>query len=485
MRYICIHGHFYQPPRENPWTNHIDIQSSAAPFANWNQRITQECYMANTKAEILDSNGKVVQRVNNYHHISFNFGPTLLRWFDNEHSNFVEKLVQADKDSISKYGSGTAIAQVFHHAILPLCTLEDKRTEVKWGIADFQKRFGRKPEGIWLAETAVDLETLEVLVENDILFTILAPRQAKAILVGESYQEIQEHQLDTSRPYWCQLPNGKKIALFFYNGEIAMDIAFRGALNNGERFAQKLHDIARKLPENALLHCATDGESYGHHHRYGEMALAFCVETLKTYDDVQMINYSAYLKKFPPTQYIEIQEVSSWSCAHGVGRWSANCGCCIDPQMQNQQEWRKHLRTALNLLRDRSLEWAISEVNKVQIDFFELRNYWGSASTTYEEIALMGRLSSKMLRENEITEIQFWMVQQELALKMFTSCGWFFDTPVGLEPIQILRYAKLLIEMLEIKDKNRCLLIKLDFLDALSLIQYKGQSGYDIWKKLV
>ena len=479
-RYICIHGHFYQPPRENPWTGTIDIQPSAAPFANWNLRIADECYLANTRAKILNEDGSIDKYVNNYEFLSYNFGPTLLRWFDEYVPELSQGLVDADVKSIARFGHGTAIAQVYHHSILPLCDIHDKRTEVAWGMADFQKRYGRKPEGIWLSETAADIETLEVLAEYGILFTILAPRQAKAIAEIENQSsndwiDVDEGNLDTSCPYLCTLPSGKTINIFFYHGDLAMEVAFRGALDNGEQFAKRIYDVAQNFSENALLHYATDGESYGHHHRYGEMALAYCYQTLDDMEGIEPINYATYLHRFPPTKFVQIHAPSSWSCVHGVGRWSENCGCVIDGKNTGNQQWRVHLRNALNALRDATRRIFVEQCSTLIQDPLKFRHEWLRAT--------LGREQDLLIYENCVTqptkigfeEIRFWMEQQKLALMMFTSCGWFFDTAMGLEPVQILRYAKKLIEMTKTKTD-------LEFEKAFLIELYKISKEENGWK---
>lgn len=506
MKYVCIHGHFYQPPRENPWTGKIDIQPSASPFSNWNFRIANECYIPNARAKILDDKGDIVQRVSNYDRMSYNFGPTLLRWFDENIPVLSKALVLSDKDSIARYGHGTAMAQAFHHSILPLANREDKRTEICWGIIDFEQRFQRKPEGMWLAETAVDTETLEILAEQGILFTILAPRQAKAIAplqnIGHmkknttknstiAWQEVHEHSIDTSVPYLCVLPSGRSIALYFYQPDLSMEIAFRGALHNGEQFAHRIKDMTQHIGENGLLHCATDGESYGHHHKSGEMALAYCFTTLDHLEDISLINYATHLALYPPTQQVQIHEASSWSCYHGVGRWSANCGCVIDPAMHNRQEWRTHLRTALNVLRDETRVLFEEAMQKYKILYWNLRDIWILAKTPEEQASLIGSMCQRPMQQTEIDEIRFWMEQQRLALMMFTSCGWFFDTASGLEPVQILRYAKKMLEMLG--ENNRVSSEKIETITtcftrelyAISFVENGKYSGEDIWTQLV
>ena len=293
-KYICIHGHFYQPPRENAWLEEIQNQVSAAPFNNWNERINYECYAPNRAARILNNSGQIREIVNNYENISFNIGPTLMSWMEeNDMPSYLE-IIEADKKSVkANNGHGNAMAQIYNHIIMPLANAEDKLTQVKWGIYDFESRFGRKPEGMWLSETAVDTATLEVLSSEGILFTILAPRQLAAIRkMGENdWVDINESNIDTTHPYKVLLPSGNQISIFFYDGVISQKVAFDGILNDGEVFANAFIQAGEKAPDNALINIATDGESYGHHHHYGEMALSSCIEHINKNPNFIITNY--------------------------------------------------------------------------------------------------------------------------------------------------------------------------------------------------
>ena len=437
MPRVCIHGHFYQPPREDPWTGSIHPQSSALPFADWNQRITAECYRSNGRAAILDSTAQVSARVNTYKYISFNFGATLLRWMHQHAPDVIEDLVEADRSSQARLGHGNAVAQAYHHSILPLANARDKQTEVLWGVRDFEHRFGRTPEGMWLAETAVDTPTLEVLARHGVRFVILAPRQAQAVRGPESeaWAPVDADSLDTARPYTVELPSGARIAAFFYSAAPAQGVAFGGWLDNGEKMA---HHLAAS--EGPLVHFATDGESYGHHHRHGEMGLAYCIRTLSEDLGIELTNYARELTDHPPTHTAKIHEASSWSCAHGIGRWSTNCGCSIDPARSGQQEWRPILRGAMNSLRDELAEFYIQRMAALGEDPWDMRDRYvhhllGSehgVRVAQDPIPVRGPGRSELLKLLEL---------QRHALMMFTSCGWFFDDPGGLEAVQILRYA--------------------------------------------
>jgi alpha-amylase/alpha-mannosidase (GH57 family) len=279
-RYVCIHGHFYQPPRENPWLEDVELQDSAYPYHDWNQRITDECYRQNAVSRILNSKKEIVDIVNNYSRISFDFGPTLLSWLQKHEGDVYKSILDADKESQKHFdGHGAAIAQAYNHMIMPLANTRDKHTQVIWGIYDFEQRFNRKPEGMWLPETAVDIETLEVLAEHEIAFTILAPHQAARIrrIDSDQWQQVEANNLNTTIPYLCRLPSGKTINLFFYIGSFSQDVAYGTMLDRGDIFAEKLvATLNGSDQEDQLAHIATDGETYGHHHRHADMALAYC-----------------------------------------------------------------------------------------------------------------------------------------------------------------------------------------------------------------
>lgn len=316
-RYICLHGHFYQPPRENPWLEAIEIQDSAYPYHDWNERITAECYAPNAASRILDGEGRIVRIVNNYSKISFNFGPTVLSWLADNAAPVYQGLLDADKKSQELFsGHGSALAQVYNHMIMPLANRRDKRTQIVWGLRDFETRFGRKPEGMWLSETAVDLDTLDLLSENGIQFTVLSPYQAHRTRRSESqpWQDARDGKVDPSMAYRLRLPSGRTISLFFYDGPISRAVAFEGLLKKGEILAGRLGQAfsdARDWPQ--LIHIATDGETYGHHHAHGDMALAFALEHIESLPGVDLTNYGEYLERYPPTAEADIVENSSWS----------------------------------------------------------------------------------------------------------------------------------------------------------------------------
>jgi alpha-amylase/alpha-mannosidase (GH57 family) len=376
-KYVCIHGHFYQPPRENAWLEVVEQQESARPFHDWNERINFECYAPNAAARILDEERWIVKIRNNYNRISFNFGPTLLTWLEKNDPEAYKLLLQADKRSIGRYGGhGSALAQVHSHLILPLANYRDKVTQVYWGVRDFEYRFGRYPEGIWLSETAVNTETLEVLAAHGLQFTILAPRQAKAVRkTGETaWQPASSDALDTRHPYWCLLPSGRRIAIYFYHGAVSQEVAFNGLLNSGERFAERLLRIFDESSGIQLAHIATDGESYGHHHRFGEMALAAALNYIEDNKLATLTNYGQFLELHPPEWEVQIHENSSWSCLHGVERWRSNCGCNTGGNPEWHQRWRKPLRDTLDWLRDRLVPAYEKEAGRFLKDPWKARN---------------------------------------------------------------------------------------------------------------
>ncbi len=447
QKFICIHGHFYQPPRENAWLEVVESQDSAAPFHDWNDRINFECYAPNARARILDGDGFITNIVNNYAKISFNFGPTLLSWMEFADPVTYRAIIEADQQSMEQFsGHGSAIAQAHSHLILPLANDRDKHTQVIWGIKDFEYRFGRKPEGMWLAETAANVATLEVLAEHGIVYTIMAPRQAKAIreIGATDWQELPHASVDPRRAYLCKLPSGKEIAIFFYDGGVAQGVAFEGLLNNGKHFAQRLMDTLDNNNEPQLVHIATDGESYGHHHKKGEMALADCLSFIEQQDSVRLTNYGEYLEKVPPTYEVQIHDNSSWSCVHGVERWRSNCGCNTGGHPGWNQEWRGPLRDTLNWLRDQLIPIYEKEAGVLLKDVWAARNDYIQVllkRNTNTVEAFIEAHRKKDLTEAERIQLLRLMEMQRQAMLMFTSCGWFFDEISGLETNQILQYA--------------------------------------------
>lgn len=447
-RYICVHGHFYQPPRENPWLEAIELQDSAQPYHDWNERIAVECYAPNAASRILGADGYIERIVNNYERISFNFGPTLLSWLESHDPETHAGIVEADRRSAERFsGHGSAMAQVYNHVIMPLAAPRDKATQVKWGIADFERRFGRRPEGMWLAETAVDLESLELLASHGIRFTVLSPLQASRTRpAGRSgWQDVRGARIDPARPYLCRLPGGGSIALFFYDGSISRAVAFEGLLNDGSNFARRLTGgFSPDRDDAQLVHIATDGESYGHHHRFGEMALSRAVEDLELGGRATLTNYGEFLERHPPRHEVEIFEASSWSCAHGVGRWSYDCGCNSGGHPGWNQAWRAPLRAAFNSLRDDTAAIFEREATNLLRDPWAARDDYIRVILDRGDESVSGFFARHARHDPDNVEQVKALKLLEMernALLMFTSCGWFFDELSGIETVQNMMYA--------------------------------------------
>jgi alpha-amylase/alpha-mannosidase (GH57 family) len=493
MGYICIHGHFYQPPRENPWLEAIELQESAHPYHDWNERIDAECYTPNATARILDDEKRIVSIVNNYAKISFNFGPTLISWMEANDPAVYRAILDADAASIKTYaGHGSAIAQPYNHMIMPLANERDKHTQAFWGLRDFEHRFGRRPEGMWLPEAAVDLPTLEVLAELGIKFTILAPTQAHRLrkMAGRQWKELANGSIDPTMVYRCALPSGKTINLFFYDGPISRAVAFEGVLDNGQKFAERLlgafSEETRPWPE--LVHIATDGETYGHHHGHGEMALAYALNYIETHKLAELTNYGLFAERHPPTHWVEIYENSSWSCVHGIERWRSNCGCNSGGHGDWNQQWRAPLRAALDWLRDTLAPLFEDKAKELLTDPWAARN-------DYIDVVLDRSLETREkflakhvlrpLNEAEKTTVWKLMELQRHAMLMYTSCGWFFDELSGLETVQVIQYAgraAQLAEQLFGDDRESLFIEKLS--QAKSNIPEHGDGG-KIFEKFV
>jgi alpha-amylase/alpha-mannosidase (GH57 family) len=487
-RYITIHGHFYQPPRENPWLETVETQDSAAPYHDWNERIAAECYAPNGASRIVNRENQIVRIINNYARISFNFGPTLLSWLEENATRAYRHILEADRRSQARFdGHGSAMAQVYNHIIMPLANTRDRITQIRWGIVDFESRFKRKPEGMWLAETAVDTETLELLAQQGVLFTVLAPSQcarvrpliekpkrkikpdaddAAKVPAAEPWQETPNASVDTTRPYIVRLKSGRSIAIFFYDGPRSRAIAFDGLLNSGDEFANRLMGgfrvepaPATGLPRAQLVHVATDGESYGHHHRYGEMALSWALKLIEQRGEARLTNYGQFLAKFPPQHEAEIYENTSWSCFHGVERWRSDCGCNGGRAGWNQK-WRAPLRAALDWLRDtiaplteKTAQGILTDVWKARDAYIDVVLARGEVASGHAETsvpnaeAFLEVHATHLLDPAErITALKL-MEMQRHAMLMYTSCGWFFDDISGIETVQIIAYAGRVVQL--------------------------------------
>ncbi len=454
QRFVCIHGHFYQPPRENPWLEYVERQETAQPYHDWNERITEECYANNAAARILDKDGHIEAIHNNYARMSFNFGPTLLSWMERWAPATYAAILDADKQSAATFsGHGSAIAQAYNHIIMPLANARDKITQVEWGIRDFERRFGRDPEGMWLPEAAVDTGTLEVLADHGITFTVLAPNQTQRVrpIGSNDWHDVSGARVDPRMPYVTYLPSGKSIVLFFYDGPISRAVAFENLLKDGVAFANRVVSVfSDGPPEAQLAHIAVDGETFGHHHRHGEMALAYAFRHIKQAKLARVTNYGEYLALVPPTHEAIVAENTSWSCVHGVERWRANCGCNMG--RYPDQSWRKPLRDSLNWLRDQ----LIQVFEERGPDFFH--DPWAARNGFIDVILDRSQQTvhrffdehcKRKLDEHEHATALQMLEMQRHAMLMFTSCGWFFDDLSRIEAVQILCYAARAMQLAE------------------------------------
>lgn len=494
-KYLTIHGHFYQPPRENPWLETVELQESALPFHDWNDRINHECYNPNSVSRIVDGHNRIIDIVNNYSLMSFNFGPTLMSWLQEYAPKTYERILEADKESMKNHsGHGNAVAQVYNHIIMPLANYRDKVTQVVWGIKDFESRFDRKPEAMWLAETAVDDETLEVLVDHGIKYTILSPYQAAKVRPldkSKDWDDVSWGNIDPARAYRYYIKNDPKkhIDLFFYDGAISRSVAFDNLLKDGEKFIKRIQDgVSPDRKYDQLINLGTDGESYGHHTRYGDMALSYILKIKSKEAGFINTNYAEYLEKHPSEYEVEIKQASSWSCFHGVGRWKEDCGCSTGGHAGWNQKWRKPLRQALDYLRD-ELTMIYEEAAPAY-----LKDPW-NARNKYVNVILdrSSKNLEKFFKEHQVHQLNSdektaalrLLEIQRQSMLMYTSCGWFFSEISGIETTQIMKYSARAIELAQnFSDKD----LETPFLEILAQAQsnIKGfGSGKDIYEKFV
>lgn len=449
-RFVCVHGHFYQPPRENPWLDAIDTQPSAAPYHDWNARVSAECYAPNTAARILDDQGRIQHIINNYARMSFNVGPTLMRWLAQHEPTTYAGIVAADKEGQARFGGhGPAIAQVYGHLIMPLASARDRRTQVAWGVADFRHHYGRDPEGMWLAEAAVCTDSLEALAEHGIRFTVLAPHQAAAVrpCAGGDWVDTATMPIDTTMPYLVKLPSGRSIAVFFYNGGVSQAIAFQGLLNSGVALAEGLlAGVPADAARPQLSHVATDGETYGHHHRHGEMALAYALHHIEHAGLARLTVYGEYLALHPPTHEVRIVELSSWSCAHGVERWRSDCGCHTGGAPGWHQAWRGPLRDALDWVhRHVDAQWE-KRASTVFYQPWQARDAYVTIINDPSD-ATIARFMATHARTTEHYPALALLELQRQLMQSYTSCAWFFNDVTGIETVQVLRYAARMMQL--------------------------------------
>lgn len=426
-RALCVHAHFYQPLREDPYTGSIPAETGAAPYQNWNERIHSECYRPNAE-------------LGNFERISFNIGPTLFAWMSRYDPDSCRLIVAQDRANVHRFGVGNAMAQAYHHTILPLATRQDKETQIIWGIADFAQRFDRRPEGMWLPETAIDLETLEVLSEQGIEFTILAPWQADTTA------------LDTTEPYRVSLPGGRWITVFFYHQDLSGGVSFNPSLtSNADAFAQgevlaRFNGEKTERDEAQLLLVATDGELYGHHQHFRDRFLAHLVNGASQNAGYAITYPAAWLKKYPPRRTMSIREGTSWSCHHGVSRWKGECACT-----PGDGRWKAYLRQGLNRLAATIDTLYAEKLLELKINPWEMRNRYIQVmlgQVSLDELA--GSIGGKQLDSRQISSLNCLLEAQRYRQQMFMSCGWFFDDFSRIEPRNNVAYAAQAIRLMKI-----------------------------------
>ena len=535
QRFVCVHGHFYQPPRENPWLETVEVQNSASPFHDWNERITAECYAPNGASRVTNKQGQITRIVNNYARMSYNFGPTLLSWLEVYASRTYRGILAADQTSAEKFsGHGSALAQVYNHMIMPLASVRDARTQIRWGISDFEHRYGRKPEGMWLAETAVSRSVLDLMAQEGIKFTVLAPNQCARVrrytppaashdseyapadgtaldafvdeaLRGasghgsrEPWTETPDGSVDPTHPYRVALEEGRSIAVFFYDGPTSRAIAFEGLLNSGEEFGRRLLTSFRtqgsrpgsNTQSAQLAHVATDGESYGHHHRHGEMALSYAVQWIEEQGLATVTNYGEFLDRFPPSWEAQVVENSSWSCFHGVERWRSDCGCNGGKPGWNQA-WRAPLREALDVLRDRVAPFAEGLAAPLLNDLWQARDGYIRVILDRSRASVdrfFSEHASHVLTPTERVAVLDLMELQRHAQLMYTSCGWFFDEISGIETVQIIAYAGRVLQLAAKLFGQDGTALEAVFLDVLSRAKSnvaEHGDGAEVYRKWV
>ena len=488
MRHVCIHGHFYQPERANPWTGRIDRQESAAPHHDWNERICSESYAPNATARILGPDGEVLKTRNNYATISFDFGPTLLAWLEKNGPGTYEAVLAADREGRRRFhGHGPAICQPYGHSILPLDSERDRRTQLLWGIRDFEHRFGRRPEGIWFPECAVDTPSLVAAAEAGLGFAVLAPHQAEAVRATNSsdWQPLEPGEVDTRNAYRCPLPDDRELALFFYDGPVSHDVSFGDGLADGAALAHRLAAIPGEAGQ--IVSIATDGETYGHHHRFGEMALATCLETLESLPGVELTVFPAFLETHPPADEVRVRENSSWSCVHGVERWRAACGCHTGLNPGWNQEWRRPLRAAVEWLRDALAPIYEEQAGRLLRDPWQARDRYIDVLLEPGEAAVSNFLADHaggILDDKQRRRALGLLEMQRWALLVFTSCGWFFDDVSELTSVQVMRSACRAMELcLELAGTD----LEPGFVDILYAAQSnipEQRTGADVYRRL-
>lgn len=470
----------------------MDPEPSAAPFHDWNERITKECYEANTRAPILNSKGETDSFVNNFSNISFDIGPTLLSWLKRKTPAIYRAILNADRESAAKFGGhGNAMAQIYNHLIMPLAKKRDKITQIVWGIEDFEFRYGRKPEGMWLPETAVDRETLKLMADRGILYTVLAPHQAmrvRKIGFARRWESMHHESINPRHAYRVLLEGGKQFHIFFYDAPVSRAIAFQGLLNSGDALVHRLMNGFGHGDGAQLVSTATDGESFGHHHRFGEMAIAYGLKKINEQKIAHLTNYAEFLEKCGSQWEVDIQEKSSWSCAHGVERWRADCGCRMNHQAGWNQKWRAVLREAFDGLQEAVDFTFESQMGTLLKDPWQARNDYIHVmldSSDKQKKQFLSKHGKKILPAPEERKVWDLLEAQKFSLFMYTSCGWFFDDISGIEPVQVMKFALRAMQLAQPhQDKNLEAVFMKIIVKAKSNIPENG-TGADVFEKLV
>ena len=445
---VIVHAHCYQPPREDPWLEVIEAEPSAAPDHDWNARIDRECYRRLGATELRKRDSRAAHRdpdaraglsqiINLYAWCSFDAGATLCEWLEQAAPQTLQAMIDGDRASVQRLGFGNAIAAPYHHIILPLATRRDKVTEVRWGLADFRRRFGRDAQGMWLPECAVDEETLDVLAQEGVKFTILAPYQIRGA-TGDGM------------PVNWRCTSNRTLAILPYDGNLAGEVAFGGLLQNPAALAGRLVGTPNPIDAPRCTTLATDGETFGHHHRNGDVTLATALHAISANDAGRITNAAALIAAFPPSREVSLVSPSSWSCAHGVERWRSDCGCKLDSSANTSQRWRRPLREAVDWLGNRCNEIFEREGQKLfNEDPWSVRDKCGAV------VAMDGAPLHEFVRtvvrqpqnDEAVQRARSLLELQRAVLRTFTSCAWFFDDVVRIETRQVLRYAARAIEL--------------------------------------
>jgi alpha-amylase/alpha-mannosidase (GH57 family) len=455
-RYVCIHGHFYQPPREDPWTGEVPRQPSAGGDHDWNARIARECYIPNGRAQVAGEGGRPLATVNNYSFLSFNLGPTLLSWYQKKHPEDYSRVLEADRESVRRLGHGNAIAQAYVHLILPVASPRDRETVVRWGLADFERRFGRRAEALWLPECAADPEVLGLLAAHGLKYVILSPGQAGRVRpLGSARWLPASEALDSRRPYRWLSPKDPRRGLdvFFYHGELSQSLAFGRLMASSGTAARRIEAAFAPGRADELVLLAADGETFGHHEKFADMGLAHLLAYELPAARLPAVNPAYYLSLHPPRWEAELSPGprglgTSWSCAHGLDRWRDDCGCGAEPGQH--QRWRRPLREALDSLRDGLGEVYEREGGRLLKDPWAARDAYVAVLLDpgpEAETRFIGEQAKRPLDDAQRRRVLGLLEMQRLALIMQSSCGWFFSELSGIEAVQNLKYAARAMEL--------------------------------------